>query len=1418
LVRLTCKTWVPAGLLLGVARGWCALAIALGFTSVASAQRSVFVPDPGLEAAIRAALDKPTGALQESDLLGLISLSAANRNIASLVGLEAATNLVSLRLSQNRINDLSPLKSLNQLVQVDLDNNLASDLTPLAGLFRLQTLELSWNHLSGPGPLSNLTNLSSLALRGNSLTDVQFVANLGGLTYLNLDENQLQDLTPLRLLSRLTYLSLTQNPATNWWTLSNLTSLANLELRGNGIQDIGFASTLTHLRFLDLAHNQISNTQSLRKLAELSNLVLGGNPTIDPAGLVGLTNLNALWLFSCGLTNLNFAGGMTQLHYLDVAENGIRDVGLLSGLTNLVGLALSGNPTDSLDSLKYLTGISTLALDELPIGDGATLSRLSGLKNLSLRRCALRDLGPLTGLANLNSLYLTRNLLTNIDALTNFSELVRVDLTENLLDTNATSSAMALVTGLRLRGVDVTYNPQNQPPGAAVLSRWFIPANSTADLLFFVSDDLSPDTELSVTASASVPALFSGVSVIAGTDFSRVLRVIPSVNQTGTSRIDLTITEDGTGLTTVVPVDVTVLFPTNIDIPDPRLSGALLGALGRTNGDLTSVDLLAVTNLYIEDPDFVNLTGLEWASNLTALTLDGSSVFDLSPLSYLWQLTFFSASENYIEDLSPLTGLTNLVHLDLANNAPTNCAAVLPHLNRLSSLVLASDGINDLGFIQDLVNLNSLDLTDNHVTDLSPLSGLTNLEFLALSQNLVRTVSPLTNVWGLNFLDVSFNLLDTNSDSASAGLIGQWRSQGAFIQELPQRQLSFVDLPAVWFVSFSSTASLTFSTEDNAPSGSTQGVLVKSSNITLVPSSGLALSNDSSGLWSLTLTPTTGQTGETKVSLVLTNDVGLTAQALVDVKVIVPQAVALTDLNLKMGILSAVGKTAGEVTTLDLLGLTTLNLSGLEISNLVGLGLATNLTSLSLDDNWVSDLAVLGKLHSLEFLSLSNNLIEDITPLVSLTNLTTLNLGLNPITNYPQLATGFHGLTTLTLGQSFLSEVSFLTNLSGLRILDLNNNRLVNLVPLGALTNLSELNLQHNLASDLEPLLQLPSLAWLDVTMNRLNLDPGGLNAPQITHLQVAQTTVLYFPQRAAPVFQVRSSWTVPSEGGSALFFNLLENGVNIDGSITIVARSSDTNLVPNDHLQLTPEQTSDWVLRLTPIPGQTGNLVITLAATNDAGLGTIAPILLSLQPSRPVTDLFPTVHLDTGGDQQWFSFTNASFGGAPFIQSGGISSGEDSWLEATLVGPGVLSYWWKVSSETNYDFLQFESSEGTNAISGEVDWQFQLLAVPAGVQNVIWRFTKDLGCCADGQDAGWVAGLNFQAGAWLDISERPTDGKCRLLLHGSLSRFYEIQASSDLSTWTVLGKVYITNAPTLFIDGAASNRFRGYRLLDLGQ
>src|SRR5262245_49767055 len=74
---------------------------------VSGVAQEVALPDPGVNAAVRDALQKPIGPLTEQDLLGLTGLSACCRDVSNLQGLQAARNLRFLDLNSNSLTNLT---------------------------------------------------------------------------------------------------------------------------------------------------------------------------------------------------------------------------------------------------------------------------------------------------------------------------------------------------------------------------------------------------------------------------------------------------------------------------------------------------------------------------------------------------------------------------------------------------------------------------------------------------------------------------------------------------------------------------------------------------------------------------------------------------------------------------------------------------------------------------------------------------------------------------------------------------------------------------------------------------------------------------------------------------------------------------------------------------------------------------------------------------------------------------------------------------------------------------------------------------------------------------------------------------------------------------------------------------------------
>jgi hypothetical protein len=77
-----------------------------------------------------------------------------------------------------------------------------------------------------------------------------------------------------------------------------------------------------------------------------------------------------------------------------------------------------------------------------------------------------------------------------------------------------------------------------------------------------------------------------------------------------------------------------------------------------------------------------------------------------------------------------------------------------------------------------------------------------------------------------------------------------------------------------------------------------------------------------------------------------------------------------------------------------------------------------------------------------------------------------------------------------------------------------------------------------------------------------------------------------------------------------------------------------------------------------------------------------------------------------------------------------------------------VLDFWWKVSSEQGYDWLEFYvNGVLQNRISGQSDWAHVAIDIPPGFRTLRWRYVKD-DAWSDGLDAAWLDQVTFKSAA----------------------------------------------------------------------
>ena len=121
-----------------------------------------------------------------------------------------------------------------------------------------------------------------------------------------------------------------------------------------------------------------------------------------------------------------------------------------------------------------------------------------------------------------------------------------------------------------------------------------------------------------------------------------------------------------------------------------------------------------------------------------------------------------------------------------------------------------------------------------------------------------------------------------------------------------------------------------------------------------------------------------------------------------------------------------------------------------------------------------------------------------------------------------------------------------------------------------------------------------------------------------------------------------------------------------------------------------------------------------------------------------------PQLFWRSGGNLDWKTQPYVTKDGGVALQSGAIGDNQMSWTESTVFGPGTLSFWWKVSSEEDYDKLRYTFDGGSEVvISGEVGWEQKTYPIAAGSHVLRWNYTKD-GSTVSGSDSAWLDTVVF--------------------------------------------------------------------------
>lgn len=188
-----------------------------------------------------------------------------------------------------------------------------------------------------------------------------------------------------------------------------------------------------------------------------------------------------------------------------------------------------------------------------------------------------------------------------------------------------------------------------------------------------------------------------------------------------------------------------------------------------------------------------------------------------------------------------------------------------------------------------------------------------------------------------------------------------------------------------------------------------------------------------------------------------------------------------------------------------------------------------------------------------------------------------------------------------------------------------------------------------------------------------------------------------------------------------------------------------------------------------------------------------------------------------TGGQQPWIAQMQVTRDGTLAAQSGAVQPGEESWLETTVRGPGVLRFWWRLApAGTTASLELFVNGGPVAALTQATDWEPKAVGVRPGLSTVRWRYTRESGT-PEPDSGAWLDAVEFSpvepptlAVLWVDASQ------VEVRFDSVEGLAYVLQSAASLqgaaTEWTPVSTVVGTGQPAVVpvqIEDGATRFFR---------
>ncbi|MCA9243021.1 MAG: hypothetical protein KDA32_03630 [Phycisphaerales bacterium] len=175
-----------------------------------------------------------------------------------------------------------------------------------------------------------------------------------------------------------------------------------------------------------------------------------------------------------------------------------------------------------------------------------------------------------------------------------------------------------------------------------------------------------------------------------------------------------------------------------------------------------------------------------------------------------------------------------------------------------------------------------------------------------------------------------------------------------------------------------------------------------------------------------------------------------------------------------------------------------------------------------------------------------------------------------------------------------------------------------------------------------------------------------------------------------------------------------------------------------------------------------------------------------------------------TGGNANWITTTQSSHSGARSAVNGNIGDNQLSWMELEVTGPSNISFWYRTSTESGFDFLNFYVDAVQDLhVAGSSGWVQYNGSVSAGTHTLRWEYDKDFSV-SSGEDNVYIDDLEFTASnvIWTDIiAETAVDATSTPWTPTVVGNDYQVRVralrDSHVSDWSTSGTFEVVEGAT---------------------